>query len=312
MKKDIFDKCFIIYNPAASGFKEKDINLVTSKIENKTGIKPYSLKSLNKGNIIDLVNAVDSEDALIITLGGDGTVSEAYQAYLKKGQKGIYAHIPTGTTNDMAKNYNVIKKKPNEIISDILDGNISSYDKYSVNGKSAAYCSVFGYLAHVPYITQGYLKKALGHAAYVLKGTKYLMQKPVKYNISYETDNIKGSGDFILGAVSNSKGFAGIDLFKDAKLDDGKIELLLIKDLDSNIIFNLFKDYLKNDVDLKKYSKHLIMDQSSNIRLKFNDKLLDFPVDIDGENSNILPTYKDDTLTFKVESPIKIMTRKNI
>lgn len=310
MKKNKFDKCFVIYNPTASGFKDENIRLVLDKIKNKTNITASALKSSYKGNVLDLIKAVDSKDSLIITLGGDGTVSESYEAYHQNGQKGIYAHIPTGTTNDMAKNYNVIKNKPDEIISDILDGEVSLYDTYSLNGKASAYCSVFGYLAHVPYVTNTSLKKHLGHAAYVLSAGKYLMKKPVKYNISYETENIKGNGDFILGAVSNSNGFAGIDLFKDAKLDDGKIELLLIKDLTPSVILSIIKDYFKNDVDLKRYSKYLIMDQASNIELKFNNKLLDFPVDMDGENSNIFPKYIDDSLSFKVEKPLRIMTRK--
>lgn len=310
MKKNIFNKYFVVYNPTASGFKNENLKLVLDKIEDKTNIIASALKSTYRGSVLDIIKTVDSEDSLIITLGGDGTVSEAYEAYHQNGQKGTYAHIPTGTTNDMAKNYNVIKNKPDEIISDILDGEVSLFDTYSLNGKASAYCSVFGYLAHVPYVTNTSLKKHLGHAAYVLSAGKYLMKKPVKYNISYETENMKGNGDFILGAVSNSNGFAGIDLFKDAKLDDGKVELLLVKNLTPGVILSLIKDYLKNDVDLKRYSKYLIMDQASNIELKFNDKLLEFPVDMDGENSNISPRYIDDSLTFKVENPLRIMTRK--
>lgn len=311
MNKNKFNKCFVIYNPTASGFKEKNISLIMDEIKHKTGIVPSALKSNKKRNVIDLVKSIDSKDSLIITLGGDGTVSEAYEAYLKNGQKGIYAHIPTGTTNDMAKNYNVRSDNPNEIVRDILDGEVSLFDTYSVNGQSVAYSSVFGYLAHVPYVTNNKLKKHLGHAAYVVSAGKYLMKKPIKYDISYETDNIKGQGEFILGAVSNSNGFAGIDLFPKAKLNDGKVELLLIKDLNTKLILDIAKDYFKNDLDLKKYKDHIIMDQASNIKLKFNDRLLDFPVDVDGENSYILPNYVDDSLTFKVEDPIKVMKNKD-
>lgn len=154
------------------------------------------------------------------------------------------------------------------------------------------------------------MKKYLGHKGYILSAFPYIIKKPEKYLVEYETDNIKGTANCILGAVTNSKGFAGIDLYNDIKLNDEKIELLLIKELNANLIMNLTKDYLRNDIDLKKYKDYLIMDSSKNIRLTFKERYPEFNFDNDGEKSNQTLTYGLDTANYSPAKQIKVLKRK--
>lgn len=309
MKKENLKKCTIIYNPVSTGFKENSVNLIAKTVK-ENDIEPCFMKSMYEGHVKELIKEADDKNSLIITLGGDGTVSEAYQALNEIKQKGIYSHVPTGTTNDMAKNYNVTSKDVSRAVNDILNGEIKYLDSYSVNGKIAAYTSVFGHLAHVPYITNPKLKKNLGHAGYVITALKDLIKKPVKYNIDYETDTKKGNCNCIIGAITNSKGFAGVDLFPDALLDDGKLELLLINDINANMIAKLFGEYLRNTVDLSKHTTCMLTDSSSKIKIKFNDIYPKYPVDIDGENSHVLPNYVDDTLEFEPAKKIRVLLNK--
>jgi len=95
----------------------------------------------------------DKENELIITLGGDGTVSEAYKGLNMIKQQGLYTHVPTGTANDMAKNYDVKYSDAKKITEDILNGEVSYMDSFKVNDEFAAYTSVFGYLAQLRYCT---------------------------------------------------------------------------------------------------------------------------------------------------------------
>lgn len=309
MTKKELKKCVIIYNPVSTGFKEESLNKI-AKTAKEHGLNPSFAKSMYQGNVIDLVKENDRKDTLIITLGGDGTVKEAYTGLSQVKQKGIYAHVPTGTTNDMAKNYDVKEIEPNKIVNDILNGEIAMFDTYSINGQTAAYTSVFGHLAHVPFVTDPKLKKRFGYAGYVICAGKEIIKKPVKYDISYETPIIHGRDEFILGAVSNTKGFAGINLYEDAKLDDGKIELLLLKNINAKMIAAIVNDFFHNRINLKNYKEYLVLTQANEIKLTFNDTFPKYPVDVDGENSNITPNYIDSDLIFKVEKPIRIMKRK--
>ena len=308
MIKDI-KKVNILYNPVSTGFSEKKLNQIYDVVKNSS-YKLDIFKSNEKGSITKLIEELDDENTLIITLGGDGTVSEAYKGYNNIDQKGLYSHVPTGTANDMAKNLDVRYKDADKITRDILNGEVTLMNSFKVNDEIACYTSVFGYLAHVPYVTPSILKRSLKKGGYILYASKYIIKKPVKYNISYETDNIKGNTDCILGAVSNSKGFAGINIYKDAILNDGKLELLLIKEPSASLIAKVVRDYLRNDVDLNKYKDYLIMDKTSNIKLTFNDTYPKFSFDNDGEKSSIKPGWANKDVTFSIAKPIKILKRK--
>lgn len=309
MSKKELKNCAIIYNPVSTGFKEDSLNKIAITAR-EYGLNPLFAKSMYQGNVIDLVKDYNHKDTLIITLGGDGTVKEAYTGLHQVKQKGIYAHVPTGTTNDMAKNYDVKENEPNKIIKDILNGEVTMFDTYSINGQIAAYTSVFGHLAHVPFITDSKLKKRFGYVGYLICAGKEIIKKPIKYDISYETKDLYGRDEFILGAISNTKGFAGINLYDEARLDDGKIELLLLKNINAKMIASIVNDFLHNKINLRNHKEHIILSQSDEIRLTFNDKFPKYPVDVDGEDSNIIPNYIDRDLVFKVENPIRIMKRK--
>lgn len=307
--KNIIKNCTILYNPVSTGFKEKNLNKIINVIK-QNGINVETAKSLKKGHIIDLVKQADNENNLILTLGGDGTVSEAYKALNEVEQKGLYAHVPTGTTNDMAQNFDVRYKDADKIVEDILNGEVKFMDSYKINDEIVAYTSVFGYLAHVPYVTSSKLKRNLGHAGYVISAFPYIIKKPEKYNITYETDNFKGNCECMLGAVSNSKGFAGIDLYPNANLSDRKLELLLVTKANPKLITNLVRDYLKNDINLNKYKDCIVTDSSNNIKLTFNDNYPKYPFDNDGEKSLVLPNIDNPYVTFEVAKAIKVLKRK--
>ena len=276
----------------------------------ENNIIPNFKKSMYEGHLIELVKESDDNDTLVITLGGDCTVSEAYKAYNEIDQKGLYAHVPTGTTNDMAKNFDVRYKDADKIVKDILDGEITLFDSYKMNNEIVCYTSVFGYLAQVPYVTNPNMKKHLGHAGYVLSAFPYIIKKPEKYLIEYETDNIKGQTNCMLGAITNSKGFGGIDLYKNVSLNDEKLELLIVRNANPKLIASLVSDYISNTIDLNKYKDYLIMDSSSKIRLTFKETYPKYPFDNDGEKSNQILNYGTDTVNYEPAKQIKVLKRK--
>lgn len=308
--KKLVKNCTILYNPVSTGFKEKNLSLITSVIK-QNEINVEILESLKKGHMIDLVKEADRENNLILTLGGDGTVSEVYKALNEVEQKGLYAHVPTGTTNDMAKNYDVRYNDADKIVEDILNGEVVMMDSFKVNEEISAYTSVAGYLAEVFFKTKPFLKKYFSHGGYILTALPRLLVPPKKFNLSYETDNFKGNCQGFLMAVSNSKGFAGKTLFPNANLSDGKLEMLIVTGANPNLIYNITKDYFKDSIDITNYGKNIITDVSSKITFKFNDgKYPKYPFDNDGEQSLVLPNKENPEVTFEIAKPIKVLKRK--
>lgn len=299
----------IIYNPKSSHFNFNELDDLEYVLKKKK-IKDNVIKSTNPHDVNRIIKDCDDYDNLIITIGGDGTVSNCYKALNEINQKGIYTHIPRGTTNDMASNYNVIKKDAKDIIMDALNGEITYFDSYKVNDCVAAYVSAFGKFTQIPYTANFNFKKNFGHAAYVLSSAKDFLTKNKKYLIEYNIDGEKGFESCVLGIVSNSKKFGGVSIYPNANLNDEKIEILLLKDLKPSLVKVLFKDYLNNTIDIEKYKDYVFLASGKNIKLQFKQNYPKYPVDIDGENSHVLPTFLDDKLEFEIAKKIRVLKNK--
>ena len=302
-------KCKVIYNPIATNFKKEMLTGIM-RANKRYEIKTEFYKSEYEGHLKKLIEEHDEKDALILTLGGDGTVSESYSAFNKINQKGLYSHIPTGSTNDMAKNYNVRYNDPFLITDDIVNGEKVSLNSMLINNETASYVSAFGFLSYIPYVTSPWFKKNLHHFGYVAYAIPSLMNKPPIYNISFDVDGNKGQTDCILGAITNSNGFGGVDLFPNAKLDDNKLELLLVKNLDSKLIALIFRDYMKNDIDFSRYKNNVITLSGENIKLTFNDSLPNHAFDNDGEKSKIILTPENNIVTATIGKNINVLRRR--
>lgn len=307
--KDKIKKATIVYNPISTGFNENSINLIAKTLKDNN-IRPTFEKSMYQGHIPEIIKEADEKNNLIITLGGDGTVSEAYQAFNTINQKGLYSHIPTGTTNDMAKNFNVKEKNIENIILDIINGDVSYMDSFKINDSIAAYTCTFGFLSHIPYVTNPKLKKSLGHAGYVITALNDLIKKPDNYQIICEINGKEELINCIFGSFSNSKGFAGINIFNNAILDDEKLEYLFIKDLKPYTIANLFTKYLKNEINLSDYPQNFIYGSSDNIKIKFVDSYPKYAFDIDGEDSKLIPSENNRSFEIKPAKKIKVLKNK--
>ena len=112
----------------------------------------------------------------------------------------------------------------------IIGGHPRPYDMGRFNGRNFTYIASLGAFTKVSYSTPQKLKNAIGHTAYIFEGVKEIGNiTPFKAEVSANGKTV--SGEFIFGSVSNSTSIAG--LFKlnslDVRLDDGELELMLIR-----------------------------------------------------------------------------------
>lgn len=303
-------KCSLIYNPVSSGFSEKILEEVGNVIYNK-GYDLNLLESKFSGHITDLVKQCNDSD-LTISMGGDGTVGEAMKGYREIEQKSLYSHISTGTTNDIATNFRLVKNNPLKSAEMIVNGTPCSMDIMSVNDEVFAYVSCFGFLTNVPYETSYKLKKNFGDFGYVMRAFSHdLLRKIPKYKINYTIDGITKENECLLGVVSNSNGFAGIDIYKDINLDDGLFEVLLVHDLDLKTILKLMREYFTNSVDLTKYNDIITMTKTNNLKIEFIDKTPIHPIDNDGDMAKFNLDENNRCLEYHYDGKIKMLLPKN-
>ena len=164
----------------------------------------------------------------IICCGGDGTLNETLNGLARAGLRVPVGYVPAGSTNDMAVNLGLPKRKQKAIDFAVSgeplpwDAGLFQQDAYF------DYVAAFGAFTDVSYSTPQSLKNVLGHMAYILWGIKRVVSLSEPVTTQVTADGETAEGDFIYGSVSNSGRVAGF-LKLPFVPDDGLFELLLIR-----------------------------------------------------------------------------------
>ncbi len=203
-----------------------------------------------------IAEALEGEEARFFACGGDGTANEVLNGMV--GFENIALGIvPIGTGNDTIRNFFHMTNSADFMnIKAQKNGVLKAMDaiRYSgkINGKySSKHClnmfnigldcdvsNLAGKLKQKPFIA--------GSLAYLLAVFgKIIRKKGIKLNIS-EGDNILYSGKLLLCAISNgSYCGGGIKSSPQAIVDDGIMDLNIIKNVSRMQFINLFPKYKK-------------------------------------------------------------------
>lgn len=228
--------------------KENERKKVLMIINPKSGRKrPY----INAGKIADLFDEKNMEIGVFFTslkynadylvgeygrdadivacYGGDGTISEIITGMMRGGVKKPLGYIPAGTTNDLARSLNM-QTGLMPAAKTIVGGEPRPLDVGSFNDDYFIYIASFGAFTEVSYATPQKVKNIFGHMAYIFNAFRY-MNTIHKHHVRLKTDTKSVEGDYIFGAVMNSRSVAGVFKLDDNDVDfaDGQYEVLLIK-----------------------------------------------------------------------------------
>lgn len=225
----------IIYNPT-SGRELVKKNLVDIlQIYEKAGYETSAFETTaEKNSALHEANRVAKAGFdLIIAAGGDGTINEVVNgiASLKKRPK--IAIIPAGTTNDYARALHIPRnnlidaakliQKKETIKMDIGKAIMAEKETYFINIGGG------GLLTELTYDVPSTLKSVFGSLAYFVKGAELLPRiKPIPMHIEYDDGVYEGTASMFFIALTNSVG--GFEqIAPDAKLDDGKFTMIVVK-----------------------------------------------------------------------------------
>lgn len=294
--------CRIIYNPVTSGFSEENLDKVCFELDKKYEVE--KAKSEYKGHAIEIAKKSNEDSNLTISYGGDGTFGELIKGIYDEEQKTIISHIPIGTANDLQKNFG-LSKDPAKSAALIRDGKVINYDIFTINGVPFSYVGAFGYFANVPCETPTELKKKYKYLAYLLVTLKeFKEKKPIKYDMSIFDGEKYMNEEAIVAAFSNSSGFGGMNLFKDAYLDDGKFEVSIVKDIPKLKMPKLAYEALSGKLDLQKYPQYFKHFSVSELAIKFNNGEPEGYIDLDGDPAYV--SNHDDVYKLKLGKKVKL------
>ncbi|MDR1805322.1 MAG: hypothetical protein LBQ80_00920 [Clostridium sp.] len=299
--------CTVIYNPVATSFDNELLLAVLNRLKDSDYVCTV-VKSNRAGAVVPLVREYNEKCDLILTLGGDGTVSEALQGFFGLKQHACYAHLSVGTTNDVGRNLGLLPSDPLASLELLMDGSEGGVDYLTVNGNPVFYVSCFGFAADIPYKTPSFLKRRLGHAAYLTcflgSGWRKL---PRRRALRIIADGVPKETESVLTIVSNSHVFGGVHIYGDTMaIDDGKFELAILERVNPSLAARIIKDYTRNDVDLGRYDDAVCYIQASELVLEFDNTDWDVDLDNDGECLK-LPRSEKLRLEYKVGGQLKML-----
>ncbi len=175
-----------------------------------------------------LKNSEDKYD-LVVCCGGDGTLHHTMNGLVPMKNRPLLGYIPSGSTNDFASSLE-LSKNPEQACDAIIGGEEHPIDVGDFGGEMFCYVAAFGAFSAVSYETSQDLKNAMGHLAYIVEGIRQL---PIgqKYPARVEIGGEVFEDDFLFCSISNTTYIGGFPLDRsvDARLDDGKFEVFLIK-----------------------------------------------------------------------------------
>ncbi|MBS9339198.1 diacylglycerol kinase family lipid kinase [Fructobacillus sp. M2-14] len=235
---------------------------------------------------------------LIVAAGGDGTINEVVNGIAPLEKRPMMAIIPAGTTNDYARALKVSRDDPLEAAKVILKKQTIKMDIGKIqatNDEGAAphyYMNIaaLGTLSELTYAVPSAMKSLYGYLAYLVKGAELLTRlKPVKAKVTFDDGEYDGDISMIFLALTNS--VAGFEsLVPDAKLDDGKFTLLIVKKANMWQIAQLVSQVLQGGNHIK--NPKLIYKKTSRVEI---EPLDDDPikVNLDGEYGGDAPMVFD-------------------
>jgi len=212
---------------------------------------------------------------LLFVWGGDGTVQRAIDAMA--GCKTPLAILPAGTANLLATNLGI----PPDIQKAVtigLRGDRRKLDVGRFNGERFAVMAGAGFDAAMIEQADGTLKDRLGRMAYVWTGSQNLRAKPFKAKI--EVDGAPwyaGAASCILfGNVGRL--FGGVEVFHDARPDDGHLELGVVN---ADGVADWIRTFARTAVGHAERSPLVQATTAKKIKVKLNRKVL---YEVDGSD----------------------------
>ena len=244
-------RLLLIVNPCSGRAKMRTELLRVVETLSNGGYTVTVYPTKTRGDATDYVsNLSENEYERIVVCGGDGTLNEVITGLMKSELHITLGYIPSGTLNEWSSGLGIARSIP-KAAEDINTGKKIQLDIGRFGDRYFSYTASFGAFTDASYSAPQDIKNVLGQAAYFFEGIKSLGNiKPVR--LKFKTEEREIEGDFLFGAVSNSMSVGGIVKFDESavKLNDGRFEVLLIRNPDNILKLQPIIDgILKRDFD---------------------------------------------------------------
>lgn len=278
----------IIYNPTSGreAIRRELVDILN--VYEQAGYETSAFATTPEPNsaLNEARRAAEAGFDLLIAAGGDGTINEVVNGIAPLDKRPMLAIIPAGTTNDYARALRIPREDPLAAAKVILKGKAAKMDVGRANDTYFINIAAGGSLSELTYSVPSKLKSMYGYLAYVVKGAEMLTRvAPMNLRVKYDDGEFEGTSSMFFLALTNSVG--GFEqIVPDAKLDDGKFTLLVVKTTKFAEILGLISEVLTGKhVD----DPNLLYVKSENVEITPLDENAKIMINLDGEYGGDAP-----------------------
>ena len=269
-------KILVILNPAARGERAKALRDKIASLSHHVLVRSTTSPGDARGLA---ARAVTQGYGTIVAAGGDGTINEVVNGI--GGAAVRFGILPVGTMNVFATELGIPQNNLAKAWQVIEAGFLRLVDLPRANHEYFVQLAGVGLDAEVVRQTTPDSKKVLGPMSYLLTLAQVAARQPPKIHIE-PVDGATREGSFVL--VGNGRLYGGpFVLFKDARLDDGLLDVLVFQNQSHWDLIRYFQAIVFGNHPTLPDVEYF---QSRGLRLTSHDPV---PVEIDGELTGTLP-----------------------
>jgi len=237
------NKILLVVNPISGNLEKGElIELIKEELDARDKkLKIYETSGENDiENIAKLIE--DENPERVIVAGGDGTIQLVAEV-LKEHQLPL-GIIPAGSANGFAVNLKLPADRKDQL-EIALSNHLLEIDTLLVNDKICLHIADLGINAEL--IKNYENSKIRGKLGYFLQSIPTLIKCEYPFNFEVETKKKYFQQEGILLAIANASKFGtGANINPHGKINDGKFEVLIFKNLD---IIEIFKSLYSEEVE---------------------------------------------------------------
>lgn len=227
MEKD--KKYILVINPISGDLDKSEILLKTLAFAEEYNVEIIVYETSGKGDEAAIKNLYNlHKPKRILIAGGDETIKMVGEALEK--QDVIFGILPAGSANGLSVDLN-LPTTIEENLSVAFHNHFMEMDMISINGKRSIHLSDLGLNVElVKNYENGSSRGKLGYALQVIT-TLTELEEPFSAKILANGVTIECVARMIVIANSQKYG-TGVTINPDGRMDDGKFELIILKNLD--------------------------------------------------------------------------------
>ncbi len=215
-------------------------------LRERHGLECTCMLTVRPGGGAEMVRrlAESGEELRVYACGGDGTASEVANG-LAGFPRAAMTCVPTGTGNDLLKNFGPDAEKFSDA-ENLWNGPVRSLDLIDCSGRYCLTIACSGIDAQVAESVRRFGASPLlkGRGKYLASVAANFLLHPIGHHWTVTLDGETAEGDFALVSVCNGRYYGGGSMpVPEARMDDGVLQTILVKDISKAAFARLFGAY---------------------------------------------------------------------